>query len=178
MERTNLSSWSRGFCLGLMLPLVGACAATTSMSSNKTERSFPEPKRMYVLVHDRTFGEAFDSAFKSGFEQLAASCGMVITVGFVSPLELDESVHDRNILGFSADAALVVSLVHRTLGQYGDTLNASYDLRLVDVLSRNVIWRANARVSTHLASSAKIGESLSSSIGDKLKQDKILRTCV
>lgn len=175
-----------GLKLALVLPLlyVSGCVAPTEIVSTKAERILVEPKRVFLIIDiGDDFGQEFFDSFNRKMDSIVKDCGAQLSISQVKPLELDQSTHTTLMKAFRPDALLLLGKsgsVHKVY-QGGTPLlyNVSYDVRLFEQPANVPVWRAGVtffRGGTVIPLK-KRGEALAVEITNKMKQDKIFRSC-
>jgi len=159
--------------------LLSACVAPTTIASNKAENYTKEPKRIFVLTDvGSEFGKDFFDSFQAKLGAIARDCGAALEVSRISSLELDEKVHLNKMKTFKADTIMSVRRNGGTRNEYG-IFHAIYNIKLVDVQTNKTVWRADTnfyRGGTAISIKER-GEALAVDITNKIKEDKIFRSC-
>jgi hypothetical protein len=92
---------------------------------------------------------------------------------------LDDSTRRREIDGFKPDVFLSIRRNGGTEISTGQLVDVIYDVRLVDIQSKRIVWRAAVtfyRGGTIIPSTDR-GAALAVDITNKMKEDHIFRTC-
>jgi len=162
------------------LLLVSACAAPTQISSNKAQDYTAQPTRLFVVTDvGSDFGNDFANSFQAKLINIASDCGSAAEVSRISALELDDSTRRREIDGFKPDVFLSIRRNGGTKMSSGQLVDVIYDVRLVDIQSKRIVWRAAVtfyRGGTIIPSTDR-GAALAVDITNKMKEDHIFRTC-
>jgi hypothetical protein len=108
---------------------------------------------------------------------IAKECGAAIQIESISALQLDESIYDKKIKAFNPDSFLSVRRAGGTVSQNGGIILVIYDVKLTDMPSNKVVWRANIRFPRGINSIAERGEALAVDLTNKMKDDQIFRSC-
>jgi len=159
--------------------VIGACAPATRVQSNKAQDYTSEPKRVFVLTDvGSDFGDEYAQAFQERLVGIARDCGAVIEVSRINPLELDNSARTARMKDFNPDVVLSIFRAGGTRNQSG-LFHVIYDVRLQDVQSKKMVWRANFNFyrGGGLIPVADRGRALAVDITNKMKEDGIVRSC-
>jgi hypothetical protein len=161
--------------------LFSACVTPTQISSNKAQDYTAEPKRVFVVTDVGTdFGEDFANAFQAKLLAIAADCGSAAQLSRISALELDDRARVREVDTFKPDTFLSIRRNGGTKLPNGALVDVIYDVRLIDIQSKRIVWRAAVtfyRGGTAVVSAADRGAALAIDITNRMKEDHVFRTC-
>ena len=167
--------------LALSSLLLCACVAPTQISSNMAQDYTAQPKRLFVITDvGSDFGDAFANSFQSKLLNIAADCGSALQLSRISTLELDDSARRSEIATFKPDTFLSIRRNGGTKLQSGQIVDIIYDVRLIDIQSKRIVWRAAVtfyRGGTAVVSAAERGTALAVDITNKMKEDHVFRAC-
>ena len=173
---------SRIALLALVCTFLAGCAPATKIASNKAAGYSFEPKRMFIFTDiGSEFGNDFATAFQTKFTSIAQDCGVAVGLSRMSKLELDENIHINRMKSFNADTLLSIRRSGGTRRDLTDSgiFHVIYDIRLMDVQSSKVVYRATSdfyRGGTVIPITER-GEALAVDITNKMKEDQVLRGC-
>jgi len=161
--------------------LLTACVAPTQIASNKAQDYTAQPRRLFVVTDVGTdFGEDFANSFQAKLIAITADCGAAAELSRISALELDDRSRANEVATFKPDTFLSIRRNGGTKLSNGALLDVVYDVRLLDVQSKRIVWRAAVtfyRGGTAIISSADRGAALAVDITNKMKEDKVFRGC-
>ncbi len=164
--------------LAVCCALLAACAPQTRIVTNKASDFTREPKRIFVLsdIGDE-MGKGFGVGFQRKIAALFQRCGIDTESVYLSALELDESIYAKKIEAYRPDSLLAIRRAGGTKDPNGVIVQANFDVRLTDVQSTKVVWRANINTRGGFGMAVTVGEALALELANKLKEDQILRSC-
>lgn len=160
---------------------LSACAAPTTVTTNRALDYDGRPKRLYVIAGaGMGWGPIFSSAFRTKFREIAGRCGA--TTGFeeISGLELDQNGPAARAEAFGADS--ILAIVHGggvISGSTGNRLSIHYGATLTDARQKRAVWRGSFafnRGGTVIPLEER-GSVLAIDITNSLKKDGILQGC-
>ncbi len=161
--------------------MLTACVAPTQIASNKAQDYTAQPKRLFVVTDvGSEFGDEFANSFQTKLIAIASDCGTSAELSRISALELDDRARAREIDTFKPDSFLSVRRNGGTKLTNGAIVDVIYDVRLVDVETKRIVWRAAVtfyRGGTAIVSTAERGAALAVDITNRMKEDKIFRGC-
>lgn len=171
---------SRFLFVLLICGIVSGCAATTRTKTNRANDYNGQPKRLFVITDIGTdFGSQFSNAFQNKIKSIAKDCGVVVDIAYLSVLELDESRYDRQMMGFRPDTVLSIKRNGGTKSAEGVLFHVIYDSKLIDMSTKKLVWRAQTDFyrGGFAIPVEERGESLAIDLTNKIKEDKIFRSC-
>jgi hypothetical protein len=161
--------------------LLTACVAPTQIASNKAQDYTAQPRRLFVVTDVGTdFGDDFANSFQAKLIAITADCGAAAELSRISALELDDRARAREVDTFKPDSVLSIRRNGGTKLPNGALVDVIYDVRLIDVQSKRIVWRAAVtfyRGGTAIVSAADRGAALAVDITNKMKEDKLFRGC-
>jgi len=166
--------------LALVAAAVAAgCAAPSHIATNKSQAYTAEPKRVFVVdAMGPDMGRDFSDGFDGRLQALMRGCGAESRVTRVSTLELDERKRIDSMRQFGPDSLMRITRTGGTKDQYGNLINAVYDVQLMDMKSNATVWRANVRFARGITFDMKErGGAMATEIVDKMKADGLFRSC-
>ncbi|PRC91792.1 hypothetical protein [Solimicrobium silvestre] len=177
----------RTFCSVLICGALSACVIPAQIETNKAASYTDEPKRIFVITDiGSEWGKDFANGFQQKMTSIAKVCGADSQFLFVSGLELDSVKPDAQMQAFHPDTLLSIKRVGYILDPTGKVVvTQNYDVRLLDVKTNKTVWRANMKfsgtngemISSLMYSKSERGESLAMDMTNRMKDDKIFRSC-
>jgi hypothetical protein len=163
-----------------MCMLLFGCAPTTRMATNKAQTYAGDPKRIYAVFSVRAqFGKDFSEGFEQKAIAIAKECGAMLEAANLNGLELNDGGVRSRMRAFGPDAVLTMRSTGGTKDQFGTVLDATYDVRLMDVASNKTVWRASTKVTSGglLMPARDRGASFAGDLMNRLKRDGIFHSC-
>jgi hypothetical protein len=161
-------------------------AISTPVESNKAASYPGDPKRIFVITDIGTeWGKKYADAFQQKMTEVARTCGANTHFFYLTSLELEPPKPEAQILAFHADAVLSIRRDGGVKDKFGNVKVQNYDIRLLDVKTDKLVWRARVNfsgkaiemITALIYSKADDGEALASDLTDKMKADLVFRTC-
>ena len=120
---------------------LGGCTSV-KVQATKDVESVRRLERLFLLINHGDMGnQPYSTNLANHFRMVLSNPPPVLEIGIVSPLELDEKVHQIRVEQFKADAVLVVRLTGAVLSQYGGYPVLTYDASLFDPPMKKRMWR-------------------------------------
>lgn len=163
-----------------ILALIGflfGCASETRFQTNKVNDYAKSIKKMQIILNIADdYGPEFLNSFQKKIISILKECGTEVQVEMLSNQERDGRLRQR-IETFKPETLLYINQTKRIVG----SINAAeYDMKLHDLSSDKLVWRATAlfdRWDTRLVSTNSRGSALAVDLRNQMTKDKILRSC-
>jgi len=138
------------------------------------------PHRLFVLTNfGKDFGNDFAESFLNRFVDIIKACHVEADFSMQTPLDLDENVHAKRIWSFGPDAVLKIYRTGGDVDPNGNTISATYAVKLIDAKTDQFTWEAivNFYRNPNEGSLSTRGEALAIELSNEMKSNKILGAC-
>ena len=127
--------------------LVAGCTSVT-IKATRDPHAVHRVERLFVVInHGDLSHESYSQQLAASLASLLSNPPPVIEISVVSPLELDEKIHDRQLQQFKPDAVLVIRLTTAVVSEYGGYPTLQYDASLFDPKTERRLWRGSVNSS-------------------------------
>jgi len=133
--------------LRLMLIVSVVCGTfvgctSVKVQSTKDAQAVRKIERLFVLINHGDLGnQPYSNDLANNLRSVLSNPPPVMGISIVSPLELDERVHEAKIKQFNPDAVLVIRLTTAVLNEYGGYPILKYDASFFDPKMDKRLWR-------------------------------------
>jgi hypothetical protein len=140
VTRQNWFSIIPGIVLAAWLS--GGCTSI-DVRATKDHTAVKKLKRLsIVLNHGDIDKQPYSTELATNLRTAFTNVPVAIDIVTVSPLDLDEKVHQKRIVEFDPDAVLVIKSTGGVLSPYGGYATIYYDASLFDPKMEKRVWRA------------------------------------
>lgn len=127
---------------GVILSLCLTGCTSVSVQATKDPKAVHKMGRLFVLINHGDLGnQPYSTDLANNLRTVLSNPPPALEISIVSPLELDERVHDDRIKQFNPDAVLVIRLTTAVLSEYGGYPILKYDASLYDPDMKRRLWR-------------------------------------
>lgn len=162
-----------GFVFGIVL----LCAGCTSvkLQSTKDPAAVRKVNRLFVLINQgETENQKLSGELIDQFRNSLSNSPVLLEFSIISPLELDERVHDVKIKQFEADSVLAIRVTTFIVSEYGGYPTIIYDVSLFDSEMKKRLWRGSVNNSGGTALMSRRMREMAEAIVTQLKKDGFL----
>ena len=153
-----------------------SCGAGADVKAIRDPHYAGRMRSLYLAIGQGGIDEDYANEFVRSFKRELGQRGVVLTARVVTGLELDPKLVDREVAASHADGVLFVSPVRGTT-YYGEIVNLTWDVTLVDVRSRAKIWKArveNTKAAGAWGSTSGMVDEAAVGIAGQLESDRLL----
>src|SRR6185295_10549054 len=109
-------AWLAG---AMLCSFVTGCTSV-KVQATKDPQSVHKLGRLFVVINHGDLGnQPYSTDLANNIRSVLSNSPPALEVSIVSPLELDERVHEDRIKQFNSDAVLVIRLTTAVLSEYG-----------------------------------------------------------
>jgi len=163
--------------VGLVLSalFLGAGCTSVKLKSTKDPAAVRKINRLFVLINQgETDNPKLSNELIEHFRNSLSNSPVKLEFSIMSPLDLDEQVHDAKIKQFDADAVLVIRVTTFILSEYGGYPTIIYDVSLFDPEMKKRLWRGSVNNSGGTALMNRRMREMAEAIVSQLKKDGFL----
>ncbi|MBV8635715.1 MAG: hypothetical protein JO002_14570 [Burkholderiaceae bacterium] len=153
-------------------------AKPAAIESNMAPDYTGTPARMFVVTDiGIDFGEDYGNSFQENFVALAKDCAIDSEVSRIPTFDQARAARQQRMRKFAPDTILTI---YRNGGVTQQTaiLSVIYDVKVIDVKSGKLVWRA--QVNYEKGDFRKLkerGREIALELLTKMKDDQLLRNC-
>ena len=173
MSAHQLRLTTAGLVFSTLLFVAGC--TSVSLKSTKDPAAVRKINRLFVLINQgETDNQKWSNELIEHFRNSLTNSPVRLEFSIVSPLELDERVHDARIKQFDADAVLVVRVTTFVVSEYGGYPTIMYDVSLFDPEVKKRLWRGSVNNSGGTALMSRRMREMAEAIVSQLSKDGFL----
>jgi hypothetical protein len=160
----------------LILAMAGGSGCTSvTVHSNKDAAAVHRIGKLFVLINQGELEkQPLSNMLADDLRNSFSNSPVQLAMSIVSPLELDEQKHDREIEAFHPDAVLTIQVRTFIVDEYGGYPKILYDVSLLDPAARHRLWRAAIDNSGGTALMDRRMREMAEKIVAQLRQDGFL----
>jgi hypothetical protein len=156
------------------LLFTAGCASIKLQSNKAAPPGEPFDRLSIVINHGDSEKQPYSHLLAEALRVALTNSPVTIDLSISSPLELDESVHQKQIQAFEPDAVLVITATGGVVGEYGGYPTILYDASLFDTPLTNRLWRAHINNTGGTAMMRKRMTEMAQQIVSQLQADRFL----
>lgn len=156
------------------LLFVAGCTSV-KLQSTKDPAAVRKLSRLFILINQGETDSANLSNELAGYFRNSLSNSPVeLEFSIVSPLELDERVHEAKVKQFGADAILAIRVATFVVSEYGGYPTIVYDVSLFERDFKKRLWRGSVNNSGGTALMSRRMREMAEAIVAQLRKDGFL----
>ena len=168
---------SRFTAVGVVLStlFLGAGCTSVNLKSTKDPAAVRKINRLFVLINQgETDTPKLSNELTQHLRNSLSNSPVKLEFSVMSPLELDERVHDAKIKQFDADGVLVIRVTTFIISEYGGYPTIIYDVSLFDPEIKKRLWRGSVNNSGGTALMNRRMREMAEAIVSQLRKDGFL----
>jgi hypothetical protein len=173
MTTSLLRLTTLGFFFGVLF--LGAGCTSVKLKSTKDPAAVRKISRLFVLINQgETDNPKLSNELSEHFRNSLSNAPVQLEFSIMSPLELDEKIHDSKIKQFNADAVLTIRVTTFVVSEYGGYPTIIYDVSLFDPEMKKRLWRGSVNNSGGTALMNRRMREMAEAIVSQLRKDGFL----